>query len=203
MPFLFSHLDCPLQNLTTTHSNELIFNWTLSTCDDSNDLFCPFITPRHGWRRKHNLSIVEKALFTYPLPTNRCPIVARVGSRCNVYTESLPSNGSIRHSIISQLICIVLCRTDLFMVRSQIERLSPKFQTDYTWLAYLIHLQLKCPIKVVQVCWKWRQWCQAPVYTSVSFMGRLKSLGIWAESIFVNVPRTLATQLQLFRLSAW
>jgi hypothetical protein len=27
----------------------------------SNDLLCPFITPRHGPRRKHSLSIVEKA----------------------------------------------------------------------------------------------------------------------------------------------
>jgi hypothetical protein len=42
-------LDCHLQNLThflrTTHSNDLLW---------------PFITSRHGPRRKHSLSIVEK-----------------------------------------------------------------------------------------------------------------------------------------------
>jgi hypothetical protein len=36
-------------------------------------------------------------VFTDPLPINILPIVARVGSRGIVCTESLPSNGSIRH----------------------------------------------------------------------------------------------------------
>jgi hypothetical protein len=41
--------------------------------------------------------------FTDPLPSGGCPIVARVGSRGNVFTESLPSNGSMRQSIIYYL----------------------------------------------------------------------------------------------------
>jgi hypothetical protein len=36
-------------------------------------------------------------MFTDPLPSNIRPIFARVGSRRNVFTESLPSSGSIRH----------------------------------------------------------------------------------------------------------
>jgi hypothetical protein len=38
-------------------------------------------------------------VFTNPLPINR-HIVGRFGSRGNVFTESLPSNGSIRHIIV-------------------------------------------------------------------------------------------------------
>jgi hypothetical protein len=50
--------------------------------------------------RKHRLllSRIILGVFTDPLPSNRRPIVARVGSRRNVFTESLPSNGSIRHN---------------------------------------------------------------------------------------------------------
>jgi hypothetical protein len=38
-------------------------------------------------------------VFTDPWPSNRRPIVARVGSPCNVFPESLSSNGSIRYNI--------------------------------------------------------------------------------------------------------
>jgi hypothetical protein len=38
-------------------------------------------------------------VFTDPLPSNRHPIAAHVGSRGDVFTESLPSNWSIRHNI--------------------------------------------------------------------------------------------------------
>jgi hypothetical protein len=37
-------------------------------------------------------------MFTAPLPSNGRLIVARVGSSGNVFTESLPSNVSIRHN---------------------------------------------------------------------------------------------------------
>jgi hypothetical protein len=37
-----------------------------------------------------------------PLPSNILPIVARVGSAGNVFTESLPRNGSIRHNTFPQ-----------------------------------------------------------------------------------------------------
>jgi hypothetical protein len=38
-------------------------------------------------------------IFTDPLPSNRCSIVTGVGSLGNVFTESLSSNGSIRHNM--------------------------------------------------------------------------------------------------------
>jgi hypothetical protein len=43
------------------------------------------------------LSRIILGVFTDPLPSNRRPTVTRVGSSGNVFTESLPSNGSIRH----------------------------------------------------------------------------------------------------------
>jgi hypothetical protein len=43
-------------------------------------------------------------VFTDPLPSNRRPIVARVGSRGTVFTESLSSDGSILHSMFYGLI---------------------------------------------------------------------------------------------------
>jgi hypothetical protein len=45
------------------------------------------------------LSRIVLGVFADPLPSNRRPIVARVCSRGNMFTESLPSNGSIRHNI--------------------------------------------------------------------------------------------------------
>jgi hypothetical protein len=39
-----------------------------------------------------------------PLPSNGRHVVARTGSRGNVFTESLRSNGSVRHNIIKRLI---------------------------------------------------------------------------------------------------
>jgi hypothetical protein len=43
-------------------------------------------------------SYIVVGVFTDPLHSNRRP-VARVGSRGNVFTESLPSSGSIRSTI--------------------------------------------------------------------------------------------------------
>jgi hypothetical protein len=40
-----------------------------------------------------------ESFFTDPLPSNGRPIVPRVRFRGNMFTESLPSNGSIRHPI--------------------------------------------------------------------------------------------------------
>jgi hypothetical protein len=42
--------------------------------------------------------IVDEA-FTVPFPSNKHPIVARAGSRQNMFTESLSSNEYTRHSI--------------------------------------------------------------------------------------------------------
>jgi hypothetical protein len=44
------------------------------------------------------LSRTVLGVFTDPLPINRLPIVASVGSRGNMFTESLPSNESVGHS---------------------------------------------------------------------------------------------------------
>jgi hypothetical protein len=61
-----------------------------------------FITNYHGSHGKHRLLLylIILSVFTDPSSSNRRPIVARVGSRGSVFTESLPSNGSIRHSMI-------------------------------------------------------------------------------------------------------
>jgi hypothetical protein len=67
---------------------------------------CSLRTSRHiasgRTPRKTLSSIVHSVLgvFIDPLPSNRRPIVARVGSRGNVFTESLPSNGSVRHNTL-------------------------------------------------------------------------------------------------------
>jgi hypothetical protein len=43
-------------------------------------------------------------VFIDPLPSNGRPIVVRIGSRGNVFTESLPSNGYTRHNINGTLV---------------------------------------------------------------------------------------------------
>jgi hypothetical protein len=43
-------------------------------------------------------------VFTYALPSNKIPIVARVGSRGNVFTESLLSNGSIHRNLCGNIV---------------------------------------------------------------------------------------------------
>jgi hypothetical protein len=86
--FFFITFDCHLQNLTQ-----------FLTTTNSNDFLCAFIPPRHGPHRKHNLYIVEKTCVLI-----RClalsVLLLRVRFRGNVVTESLPSNGSIRHNIL-------------------------------------------------------------------------------------------------------
>jgi hypothetical protein len=57
IPLLPSSYPGRLASRNSTHHSTT----TLSTTTYSNDLLCPFITPRHGSRRKHNLSVVEKA----------------------------------------------------------------------------------------------------------------------------------------------
>jgi hypothetical protein len=58
-----------------------------------------FITTLHGPRRKRNLYF-QGGLFTDPLPSNGCLIVARDCFRGNVFIESLPSNGCTRHNMV-------------------------------------------------------------------------------------------------------
>jgi hypothetical protein len=69
----------------------------------STFLYCRtlLITTLQGPRRKNSL-YCWIGVFTAPLPSNRYPIVAPIGSRGNVFTESLPSNGYTSHNIILQ-----------------------------------------------------------------------------------------------------
>jgi hypothetical protein len=61
----------------------------------------PVIYPRGGPHGEHRilLSLIVLGVFTDPLLCNRRRIVARVGSRGNMFTESLTSNGSIRQYV--------------------------------------------------------------------------------------------------------
>jgi hypothetical protein len=84
--------------------------------NNSNDLLCHLITPRHGPLRKQ--CIYCWGLFTDPLPSNGRPVVARVRFHGNVFTKSLSSSGSIRHSII------VIARNVLGFVTPHVEASS-------------------------------------------------------------------------------
>jgi hypothetical protein len=57
------------------------------------------ITTSQGPRRKHS-PYCWGGVLTDPFPSNRYPIVTCVHSRGNVFTESLPSSGSMRHNIM-------------------------------------------------------------------------------------------------------
>jgi hypothetical protein len=58
------------------------------------------IQPRSRNHGKHRLLLARIVLGVSadPLPSNRRPIAAHVGSLGKVFTESFPSNGSIRHN---------------------------------------------------------------------------------------------------------
>jgi hypothetical protein len=60
----------------------------------------PNISYNHFARTTQRIQPVffTRRVVTAPFPSNRRPIVARVGSCGNVFTESLPSNGHTRHS---------------------------------------------------------------------------------------------------------
>jgi hypothetical protein len=102
LPFLLYHLRLPspeadptlFSNSTEINSSSTELSQLLTT--NANDLLRPFITPRHIPRKKHSLSIVEKACLLI-----RClamdVLLLRVRFRGSVFIESLPSNESIRH----------------------------------------------------------------------------------------------------------
>jgi hypothetical protein len=59
-----------------------------------------YIASERTPRKTHLLlSHIVLGVFTDLLHSNRRPVAARVVSRVDVFTESLPSNGSIRHNI--------------------------------------------------------------------------------------------------------
>jgi hypothetical protein len=101
LPLLLNHVRLPSLELDSVlDNNELFSNWTLSTSDNFLGIFCYISSERTP--RKTSSSIVPYCLgmFMDPLPSNRCLIVARFGSRGTVFPESLRSNGSIRHNIM-------------------------------------------------------------------------------------------------------
>jgi hypothetical protein len=105
---------------SSCHSLIPFLPFLLSHLRLSSPELCPFldncfvIQPRSRPRGKHRLLFPRIVLdvFTDPLPSNRHPIVARVGSRRNVLTESLPSNGSIHHNILC--LRVYICNERLF-----------------------------------------------------------------------------------------
>jgi hypothetical protein len=82
-------LDCHLQNS---------MQFTITNCSLGTSRY----TASGRTQVKHCLllSRIVLGVLTAPLRSNRRPIVARIGSRGNVFTEYLPSKGSIRHNIL-------------------------------------------------------------------------------------------------------
>jgi hypothetical protein len=102
IPFLPLFCSCQFRRLDSIQflcsKAHISAGWRLET-----RLFCTiyaaeyfFITTLHGPRRKCSLCCWGD-VFADPLPNNGRSIVVRFGSHGNVFTESLPSNESIRH----------------------------------------------------------------------------------------------------------
>jgi hypothetical protein len=104
--FLLSHLRLPSPELDPFLNNNWL-NWTLLQVNSLNfwrQLKRPSLTFYNTSTRttqKTQPLYCSESLFTDLLPCSGRPIVTRVGSRGNVLTESLPSNGSIHHTINS------------------------------------------------------------------------------------------------------
>jgi hypothetical protein len=96
--------------------------------------------------RKHRLllSRIVLGFFTDPLSGIRRPIVACVGSRTNVFIESLPSNGYTRHSIIKTIFLfrlpvhtvlrnpVLLKLCSVFHKHSLLKKIFKKYTYQYT-----------------------------------------------------------------------
>jgi hypothetical protein len=94
MPFLLKHLGLPSPELDPILDNSLkrlslfLYNPSARATQNTQLLYC--------W----------EGLFTDPLPSKGRPILAHARFRWKVFTESLPSNGSMRHNIIKAcLVC--------------------------------------------------------------------------------------------------
>jgi hypothetical protein len=96
-----------------------------------------------------------EGLFSEPLPSNGRPIVARVRLRGNMFTESLPSNGSIRHNIIGRYI-------------------GPKQYSGYWQVPKITHKNLVGPIRCVFKGVAKRLWDVMPCS---SVLRRLRNIG--------------------------
>jgi hypothetical protein len=88
-PFRLSHLRLPSRELDPIHDNNSLLPWNFS-------LYSLGADPTE--KNLLLLSRIVLGVFIDPLPSNRRPIIARVGSRVNVFTEPLPSIESICHN---------------------------------------------------------------------------------------------------------
>jgi hypothetical protein len=61
----------------------------------------PYAPPLCMNPMKSTAFAVYRGMFTDRLPGSGCPILVQVVSHRNVFTESLPSSGFLRHNIIS------------------------------------------------------------------------------------------------------
>jgi hypothetical protein len=111
----FFSFRCPRVNTPKLNPQLLTINWPLES-----SRYMPRADPTEN-------TAFYWPVFTDPLPSNISPSVAHVGFRGNVFTESLPSNGSIRHNINSSAEFIIgLLETSL---RS--DKLTPLPLTSY------------------------------------------------------------------------
>jgi hypothetical protein len=100
--------------------------------------------PRSGPHEKHPLILrrIVLGVFIDPLPSNKRSIVASVGSRGNVFTESLSSNGSIRHNTKPAVTSSDSPRTDTCRTRTTthvaITALAPHIVWNvlHNWIIY-------------------------------------------------------------------
>jgi hypothetical protein len=106
LPFLLNHIRLPSPELDPFLDNNWL-KWTLLQPNSLRSwqqltapLQLPVVWPRGEPHGKHCLllSRIVLRVFTDPLPSNKRPIVARFGSRGNMFTESLPSNGYTCHN---------------------------------------------------------------------------------------------------------
>jgi hypothetical protein len=97
LPFLLNHLRLPSPDATQFSTTTDCSAWLRCLYSTTSVLYFRtlLIITLHGPRGKHSL-YCWRGLFTAALPSNRLPTVARVGSRGNVFTESLINNGYTR-----------------------------------------------------------------------------------------------------------
>jgi hypothetical protein len=84
------------------NSSSTEFSQLLTTINCSHGTSHYIASGRTPWKHRLLLSRNVLDVFTDPLPSNRHPIVARVGSRGKVFAEPLPSNGSTGHNTLNR-----------------------------------------------------------------------------------------------------
>jgi hypothetical protein len=98
-PFLLGDLRLPSPELDPILDNNYPIN--IARLNSNSNCVSSSASRRTHGKHRLLLSRIVLGVFTDPLPSNRRPIFALVGSCGNVFTESLPSSGSIRHNIFT------------------------------------------------------------------------------------------------------